>query len=280
MATFTQASPLLALPLELRTKVYEQLLRPNSDRVYTLYHDRHGREASFDIDPTILRVNKQIYSEAVSILYDTASIRIYLATPVVKQCKGGKYPDRIVDPPDLFRRDIEGAVRPANRLDWCIAPSPVNDVEFEGQLNSTTQGCIYPHCFKRLRKVQLITSRHAIWGGSKGGSYFSHTGQTVLWILKLFAQEQVTTSPMTKRLKFAILPDWRTAGSHLLMKNGEIDEKTRTIIGLLEALKRRTNAEVEVEEGMFKEILKNCKMEEIEVDDWDKVLSADAETGL
>lgn len=57
-----QASPLLILPLELRAKIFEELLCPNPGRVYTLYHDRQGRQASFNIDPTILRVNEQIYS--------------------------------------------------------------------------------------------------------------------------------------------------------------------------------------------------------------------------
>lgn len=38
-------SPLLALPLELRIKIYVQLLSPYPGRVYILYHDRHGRDA-------------------------------------------------------------------------------------------------------------------------------------------------------------------------------------------------------------------------------------------
>lgn len=280
MAATTQASPLLALPLELRTKVYEQLLRPDPDRVHTLYHDRHGREASFDIDPTILRVNKQIYSEAVSILYDTTNVRIYLATPVIMQCTGGNYPDHIVDPPDLFRKDANGAVGPANRLDWRTTPSIVKGLEIEGRLEFTAHGFIYPHCFQRLHKIQLVTSRHAIWGDGECRSYFSHTGKTVLRILKLLAEEQATKPSMTKRLRFTIQPDWRTVESELLMRNGEMDNKTKVIVGLLKALKRRTDAEIEVEEGGFKKTLRELKMEESDVDEWEKVLLADADIDL
>ncbi|KAF6224452.1 hypothetical protein HO133_011029 [Letharia lupina] len=280
MAAATQASPLLALPFELRTKVYEQLLRPDPDRVHTLYHDRHGREASFDFDPTILRVNKQIYSEAVSILYDTTNVRIHLATPVIMQCTGGNYPDHIVDPPDLFRKDAKGAVEPANRLDWRTTPSIVKELEIEGRLESTAHGFIYPHCFQRLHKIQLVTSRHAIWGDGECRSYFSHTGKTVLRILKLLAEEQATKPSMTKRLRFTIQPDWRTVESELLMRNGKMDNKTKVIVGLLKALERKTDAEIEVEEGGFKKTLRELKMEEVDVDEWEKVLLADADIDL
>ena len=280
MAATTQASSLLALPLELRNKIYEGLLGPDPDRAHTLYHDRYGREASFGIDPTILRVNKQIYSEAVSILYDTANIRIYLATPVVRQCTGGNYPDRIVNPPDLFRTDSEEAFKLTNKVDWRTAPSTVKGMRFKGGLKSGVEGYIYPHCFQRLRNIRLATSRHAVWGARRGGSYFSHTGKTVLRILKLLARDQVSKSPMTKSLKFTFQPDWRTVEPQLLMRNGEMDNKTKAIVGLLKALTRRTDAEIEVEEGVFTKTLREVKMEEVEVDKWEKVLLADADIGL
>ena len=277
MAASTRSSPLLALPLELRIKVYEQLLTPDPDRIHTLYHDRHGREASFGIDPTILRVNKQIHSEAVSILYDTANIRLYLATPVVAQCTGGNYPDDIVDPPDLFRKDTEGAAKVTTKLDWPSGPW----TEFEGRrIESKAEGYIYPHCFQRLRKIEVVTSRHAVWGDSQCGSYFSHTGKTVLRILKLLAEEQVIKSPKTKRLKFTIQPDWRTVESQLLMRNGEKDKKTEAIVGLLKALKRRTDAEIEVEEGVYTKTLRELDMDEADIDEWEKLLLADADVGL
>lgn len=279
MAAFTNASPLLALPLKLRTKIYQDLLSPDPARVHTLYHDRHGKEASFGIDPTILRVNKQIYSEATAILYDTADVLLYLATPVVVQCTGGNYPDRIVDPPDLFRACSEEASESEKKLEWRGALSVVDGLEPGGLFESTAQGYIYPHCFQRFRKIQLVTSRHAIWGASMGGSYFSHTGETVLRILKLLAEEQTWKSPTTKRLKITLQPDWRTVESELLMRNGEANGKTKVIVGLLKALKRRTDIEIEIEEGVFTKTLRELKMEEAEVDEWEKVLLADDVVG-
>lgn len=278
MASTIQASPLLALPLELRTKIYQGLLNPDPNSVHTLYHDRHGREAPFDIDPTILRVNRQIYSEAVSILYDAANVRIYLATPVVKQCTGGNYPDAAPNPPDLFRKDNEGSIKPASRLDWRTEPpiATAKYLEQEGQLESTAEGYIYPRCFQRLHKIELVTSRHAIWGAGQRGSYFSHTGQTVLRILKLLAEEQAPQSPMTKRLKVTIQPDWRTVEAQLLMRSGEMDNRTKAIVGLLKALERRTGAEIEIGEGSLTKTLREWKMEEVEIDQWEKVLLADA----
>ena len=61
-------------------------------------------------------------------------------------------------------------------------------------------------------------------------------------------------------------------------EDAEIDEKTKAIVRLLEALQRRANAEVEIEteEGAFTMTLKEWKMEDAEVDKWDKVLVADA----
>lgn len=276
MAASTQASPLLALPIELRSKVYEQLLRPDPDHVCTLYHDRNGREAFFDIDPTILRVNKQIYFEAISILYDNASVQIDLATPVVKQCTGGNYPDGITNPPDLFCKVAEEDTELARKLDWRTA-LPTAEA---GRPGSTAEGYIYPYCFQRLRNIQVVTSRHAIWGSSWGGSYFSHTGKTVFRILRLLAEEQATRSPVTKRLKLIIRPDWRTVESELLMRSGAMDEKTKVIVGLLKALQRRTGAEIEVEEGALTKTLRELKMEEVEIDEWEKLLLADAGVGL
>ncbi|CAD6567836.1 MAG: hypothetical protein ASARMPREDX12_000815 [Alectoria sarmentosa] len=279
MAATTQASPLLALPSELRIKIFRELLGPDPARVHTLYHDRQGREASFDTDPTILRANRQIYSEAISILYDTASVRIYLATPVVVQCSGGYHPDDLIDPPELFRKDTREVVKPANRLEWRTAPPTSEDLEMKGEPEPIAEGYIYPHCFQRLRKIELITSCHAIWGDSMCGSYFSHIGQTVLRILRLLAEEQATKS-MPRRLKFTIQPDWRTVETQWLMRNSEEDKKTKAIIGLLKALNRRTDAEIEVEEGVVTKTLKEFEMEEVEVDEWEKLLLADTDIDL
>ena len=277
MVSDVQASSLVTLPLELRMKIYEELLNPDPERVHTLYHDRHGRQASFNIDPTILRVNKQIYSEAISILYDTINVRINLDALVVRQCTGGNYPDKLVDPPSLFREDTEATVEIANQL-----PRRTRDrrLEFEALFGSTAQGYIYPHCFQRLRKIHLVTARHAIWGAAMGGSYFSHSGKLVLRILKLLASGQTTKAPMIKHFKLTYHPSWPTFESQMLLGNGESDKKTKVVVGLLKALKRRTDAEIEVEEGALAKTLGELELEEAEIDEWEKVLLDDADLKL
>lgn len=274
MVSEVQASSLFTIPLELRTKIYEELLNPDPERVHTLYHDRHGREASFNIDPTILRVNKQIYSEAISIFYDNISVRINLDTRVVAQCTGGHYPDKFVNPPSLFREDTEATVEGANKL-----PRRTRDrrLEFEALFGSTAQGYIYPHCFQRLRKIHLVTARDAIWGAAMGGSFFSHTGKLVLRIFRLLAGGQTTKAPMIKHFKLTYHPSRPTFESQMLLGNGEMDERTKAIAGLLKALERRIDAEIEVEEGAVITTLEDLKMKESEIDEWEKVLMDDAD---
>ena len=218
MAANTQASLLLGLPLELRILVYKQLFNPNPGRVHTLYDDQFGNEPPFPVHTTILRVNKQIYFEAVSILYDTASLEIYLGTPVIYQCSYRDFASKYDEPPNLFRPDSEGAFESKNNIKWC---------QFEERFVSLPPGYIYPHCFQRLRKVHLVTSRQAIWGDAwrdgEFGSYFSHTGHLVLRILRLLAQVQVTKSAKTMRFKFAIQTSRRPEELPRLIRNGEVD---------------------------------------------------------
>ena len=97
----------------------------------------------------------------------------------------------------------------------------------------------------------------------------------MLRILKLLAEEQAWNSPLTKRLKIILQPSWRTVQSEMLMRNGEVNGRTKVIVGLLKALKRRTDIEIEVEEGAFTTTLRELKMEEAEVDEWEKVLLTD-----
>ena len=74
MATHSQRSLLLTLPLELRTKIYDEMLSPFPHYAFTIYHDRQGRKQSYAIYPSILRTNKQIHLEANSSLYDNNNI--------------------------------------------------------------------------------------------------------------------------------------------------------------------------------------------------------------
>ena len=99
---------------------------------------------------------------------------------------------------------------------------------------------------------------------------------------------QVTKSAKTMRFKFAIQTSRRPEESPLLIRNGEVDQKTKTMIGLLKALQRRTNAEIEieeVEEGTINERPKEWKMEDwkvedAEIDEWEKVLLSNSDIDL
>lgn len=103
----------------------------------------------------------------------------------------------------------------------------------------------------------------------------------MLRILRLLAEEeQAWKSAKTKSIKFILQPDWRTVQSQLGMRNGEMNGKTRPIVGLLKALKRRTDIEIEVEEGVFTNTLRELEMEDAEVDEWEKVLLGDDISGL
>lgn len=92
MITTPAPSPLLALPQELRTKIYEELLCPEPAQLLTLWHDRNGRRGSLNLHPSILRVNKRIHYEAVSLLYDNNIFEINLTAPVC-QTKWANYTD-------------------------------------------------------------------------------------------------------------------------------------------------------------------------------------------
>lgn len=297
MALEAETPPLLALSLELRRKIYEQLLSPNPDRVYTLYHDRlgripltgrepytrarrrrHGYAISRDsdccIDPAILRVNHQIYCEAVSILYENNEYLIYLATPVVFQCTGGSYPDDMVNPAGLFRSDTNETVTMTSGADPCAPDSPFQSLDTKEQLEPSRPGIIYPHCFRRLRRINLISARGAIWGGTQDGAYFSHIGRTIWKILNVLAEEKGTESPLKKHLTFTIEGHWLRDrdGSHGMQN--EINKETKPILGMMKALQRKIEIEIKVEEETFTKSLKELPMEEAEVNIWEQTLLA------
>ena len=81
MAAITRRSPFLSLPTELRLKVYEELLSPHPSIPTLLYCGGTGRGISKNLYPSVLGVSQQVYSEAVSILYDHNIFRVDLSNP-------------------------------------------------------------------------------------------------------------------------------------------------------------------------------------------------------
>lgn len=175
--------PFLLLPPELRQLIYVELLCPDPHSVKTLYHDRYGRDSSFNIHPSILRVNRQINAEATSLLYDHNVFKIDIATRVVIKCKRGLYLT------ELFRDDVAP--------NW-----------------SSHQGLIYPQCLSRLRHLEIQTSLGAVLGSRRGGCYFSHIGNLLLKILQNLIEPEASTGqgrstvPGVKTLKFGAQRCW------------------------------------------------------------------------
>lgn len=182
MTTQAHGFPFLLLPPELRQAIYVELLCPDPHRVKTLYHDRHGRDSSFNIHPSILRVNRHINAEATSLLYDHNIFKIDIATRVVIKCTRGLYPDHRNREP-LFRDDVD-------------------------------QGLIYPQCLSRLRHLEIKTSLGAVLGSRRGGCYFSHIGTLLLKILQSLVEPEASTRqdgstiPRVKTLKFRAQRCW------------------------------------------------------------------------
>ncbi|MCJ1379258.1 hypothetical protein MMC17_002359 [Xylographa soralifera] len=171
-----QPFPFLALPLELRMIVYRELLSPNEERPLLLYHDQSGRPEMLDVHPSILRVNSQIYIEASPILYDLNIFKIDLSSMVPRHSPGLDLPEVRSDHLSLFRSDTAPnnlLVKPNGR---CV---PVH---------SRSSGLIYPHCFQRLRHLELVTSHGAVWGSGHLNDYISTTGDLILEILRYLAK--------------------------------------------------------------------------------------------
>lgn len=227
MATGAPSSPLLALPSELRLDIIKLILNPDPSKSQQLYHDRRG--SSLDLTFSILLVNRQIHLEALPLLYNTPIYELYLATPVVSQCGGGYYPDRgeiEQEPPALF-----GTPKVPRLLKIC------------GPDHSEPGGLIYPHCFRKLRHIKIITSKDAIFGASMCGPYFSHIGELILQILRHLAKESASTG-VGKSLDVLVLSDdilggWRDARPSLLgLSKEDIPEKPKEMIKLLKKVGR------------------------------------------
>ncbi|KAL8665342.1 MAG: hypothetical protein Q9168_007726 [Polycauliona sp. 1 TL-2023] len=178
--------PFLSLPFELRDHIYSELLIPSRSSTASVaepcitWHDRHGLQKHSSVYPQILLASKQTNAEATSILYDNATLKISISTPVIKQCTGGEYPDRCGSPQYLLRSDVPYAC-------------------FNGP------GGIYPRCLRKMANIEISLSPEAIWACSMGGSYFSHIGDLLLHVLEVLAEEDgLQQRNIFKRLLFTV----------------------------------------------------------------------------
>jgi len=211
-SSFTPA--LLDLPLELKLKIYQMLLCPDPHKVYTLYHDRHGRGDAFSVHPAILRVNRQLHSEAVSLLYNSNLFEIYLATGVMETTslmdhwRGGKSAGLVKDHTKLLRKPLNEETRKEGQI----------------SLDTGVEGIIYPHCLQRIRHLSLVTSRSAMIGwdaGSIDDPYVTQTGELILEILRYLCEESAPMEARRKRLHLTIMSNWELEG----VKKGDYAER-------------------------------------------------------
>lgn len=254
-------SPLFVLPLELRNKIYKGLLCPDPTRIHTLYHDRQGREPSFNLHPQILSVCKQARDEAFPLLYCNNIFEIYIATTVVKQCTGGIYPDSTPDPPPLLREDAP----PVNHSAPMHNRGPLlsKTAAYEPYVELGSRGIMYIHCFQQLRQLRLVTSRGAIWGQARGGEFFSTPGKLILEILHDLIGESPGSLPMI--LDFIVQPNCRTKyGIFQAGKTDAKDGRAMEIAALLQKL--QSTRTVHLEEKVFSDELGRLETKQVDID--------------
>ncbi|KAI4162978.1 MAG: hypothetical protein LQ342_003489 [Letrouitia transgressa] len=242
MSTNRPPLHLLHLPLELRIRIYTELLCPDPGKGHILYHDRRGRPLSFNIYPEILRTNKQICAEASDILYNSNVFKLYLKTAVRHQCTGGFYRDGFQDPQPLFRREP-----PYNGFESPISP----------------QGLIFPRCLRRIRHLELVFASNSVWATGRGHPVFkvifSHVAELVFEVLNCLIEEQLICAvPRTKTLKLIVAPDYFgniTLFQWGLRRSEEDMRKMRRMIVIMERLARSRvirfviGVKVETDEG-------------------------------
>ncbi len=209
---------LLTLPLELRNIIYSELLSSQRSEPLTLYDHSKGREALFDLYPSILRSNKQIYAEAISYLYKDNVFLLNLDGPISRGCGIGYYSDekRLILP--LFRCD--DTPHTAVSIDGEYFNRPTKLVTHINQHKEVYEDChchppipgpgpIYPHMFRHLAHIELFIGAFSMWQRSKDGMSFTHTRKVVLDTLRLLAEEEIEEDLVTKKtLRIQVRAKW------------------------------------------------------------------------
>ncbi len=220
MAMSWPQSPLLALPQELRTKVYEELLCLAPGEVHTikrLWHDRTGRRVPVSLYPSILRVNKQIHFEAIPLLYDSDVFELDLAR---NNCLSIGY-DSLgsilqIDTASIPLRSDE--------------PAPVDT----NLVNGYATGFIHAHSLQRFRHIWLRTSQAAIWG-DVGDQRFCcpHTRLLIIRILQLLSEHRCAATSVRPTFKFIVVPDWLTQYGVFAVGRSDMKDKS-DVVGMLQ----------------------------------------------
>lgn len=244
---------LLNLPFELRHQIYSELLCPSLNESITLYSAPHGRTSALNIHPNILLINKQIYHEAIHLLYSNRyKIELVWPTPLV--------PHRSPSLPDVFVS--HDAQYLESTRDWCYTT--------EGKLLST-KAKLYPYIFRRLQHIEIETADCAIWNRSYLGPCWSQSGSLVVEMLRYLSRIDVEKEDgelakvQTLDFKFSVMPNYpldqypaknrecNFSPGKLNAERDLISEQLKTVRSLLAAVgKKRTvsvNAELRSNDG-------------------------------
>ena len=168
--------PTFDLPVELRMAVYHYLLKIQPDRSNILYDDLHHhnqfppRNHHLGLYPTVLRVSRRTYADAVRVLYGENKFKI---------CLFGE--------PEYF-----GEEEP---LDYCL--NPVNLLrQTSGSTLGIPLGLISPSALFSLRHLELDFNYEAFWGHPSLHPYPTKTSKLITDLLDILGSGPRVTDPV------------------------------------------------------------------------------------
>lgn len=174
--------PFLALPLELRIIIYRDLL--TTHKVPTIHHTKRGCDRNLHLNPAILYVNRQIYTEASWILYEENEFRIVLYSEFDED-----YDDELAVYYSMTRprmhhvKDPPTFAYPRNLvlLGGSYFGADLNEYGTYKLPFVHVHGVIYPHCLSRMRHILIVTSTRDIIADD---DYFACAGLFMIEILR------------------------------------------------------------------------------------------------
>ncbi|KAL9105441.1 MAG: hypothetical protein Q9227_009402, partial [Pyrenula ochraceoflavens] len=214
---------LFSIPSELRNRIYEGLLSPNPDVPVTIYIHQSLRPESLHLHPAILCTCKQIYSEALPILYARNQFNLDLSSPYLdpdgKGGKGVKRRGRAESGP-LFKDGRRG-YKQENATGTIDSGSlkPFQATSYQRIFLDVVamtrlqfpEGIFHAHIFTRLHHITILTTPRAVWAGLSIESFYILTGCLLLDILRTLSsanddtQSRIRDNGLPKSLKIEVM---------------------------------------------------------------------------
>ncbi|MCJ1475379.1 hypothetical protein MMC13_004041 [Lambiella insularis] len=192
-----KSSQFLFLPRELRDQIYSLVLLPTSSE--GLSHPQQGRNSSFTIDPSILRVNRQIYTEARPYLYckSSAVFRVDLSsTPRGPSSRSTLMGVEAVSQSFTHSKAYAEWVPDTSQNDPSANMSqPALEKKDQAQRLRDTGGVTERKpvianrdALRAIRHLEVLVPIHGLWGGRSHkmvDGLATLAGQTLMWILRV-----------------------------------------------------------------------------------------------